>query len=299
MVDLADRNGPHRWSAHGQTYGEPVSLQDLKPGIVARLREAGCVFAEDEADVLLAATTETATLDAMVSRRATGVPLEQVVGWAEFAGVRVVVHPGVFVPRRRTEALVRVAVAVTRSGAVVLDLCCGTGAIGAAIAAAVPGVRLWASDIDPAAVRCARENLAHLGADVRHGDVDDAVPSHLQGRVDVIAANVPYVPSADVDYLPAEARMHEPRTALDGGVDGLNVLRRVATRARYWLCPGGWLITECALNQAEAAARVLRESGLIASVVDDRDLEVAIVAGQRPIDGDHLRRRHPHHQSRP
>ena len=83
-------------------------------------------------------------------------------GWAEFAGVRVRVHPGVFVPRRRTEALVRAAVAVTRPGAVVLDLCCGTGAIGAAIAAAVPGVRLWASDVDPVAVRCARENLARV-----------------------------------------------------------------------------------------------------------------------------------------
>jgi release factor glutamine methyltransferase len=267
-----------------------VTSHDLRPGIVARLREAGCVFAEDEADVLLATTTEPPTLDAMVSRRVTGVPLEHVVGWAEFAGVRVTVHPGVFVPRRRTEALVRAAIAVTFPGAVVLDVCCGTGAIGAAIAAAVPGVRLWASDVDPVAVRCARENLAALGAEVRYGDVDDAVPSRLHGVVDVVAANVPYVPTAEVDYLPAEARLHEPRTALDGGVDGLSVLRRVATRARYWLRPGGWLFTECASNQAETALEVLYSSGFIASVAYDSDLDVCIVAGQRHIDGDHLRR---------
>ena len=275
-----------------------MTSHELKPGIVARLREAGCVFAEDEADVLLATTTEPATLDEMVSRRVGGVPLEHVVGWAEFAGVRVRVYPGVFVPRRRTEALVRAAVAVTRPGAVVLDLCCGTGAIGAAIATAVPGVRLWASDVDQAAVRCARENLAAFGADVQHADVDDAVPTYLRGGVDIIVANVPYVPSAEVDYLPTEARMYEPRQALDGGVDGLDVLRRVAKRAQYWLRPGGWCFTECALDQAETAVAVLRDSGLIAWAADDSDLEVAIVMGQRPIDGDHLRRQHLHHQSR-
>jgi release factor glutamine methyltransferase len=268
----------------------PVTSEDLKTGIVARLRAAGCVFAEDEADVLLATSTEPATLDQMVSRRASGVPLEQVVGWADFAGVRVIVHPRVFVPRRRTEALVRAAVAVTQPGATVVDLCCGTGAIGAAIAAAVPALRLWASDVDPLAVRCARENLAALGADVRHSDVDHAVPVHLRGHVDVITANVPYVPSTEVAYLPTEARVHEPRTALDGGVDGLSVLRRVAAQARYWLRPGGWLFTECALDQADAATAVLRDAGLIATAANDTDLEVAIVAGQRRIDDDHLRR---------
>jgi release factor glutamine methyltransferase len=271
-------------------YGWSVTPPDLKPGIVARLRAAGCVFAEDEADVLLATTTDPTALDTMVSRRATGVPLEQVVGWAEFAGVRVAVQAGVFVPRRRTEALVRAAVAVTDPGATVLELCCGTGAIGAAIATAVPSVRLWASDIDPVAVRCAQENLAVFQAEVVLGDVDDALPSQLRDGVDVLVANVPYVPSAEVDYLPAEARMHEPSTALDGGVDGLAVLRRVAVRAPYWLRPGGWLFTECSQEQADAAAAVLRDAGLVASVAYDDDLDVAIVSGQRSIDDDHLRR---------
>jgi release factor glutamine methyltransferase len=172
----------------------------------------------------------------------------------------------------------------------VVDLCCGTGAIAAAIAAAVPAVRLWASDVDPVAVRCARENLAALGAHVRRSDVHHAVPVHLRGHVDVITANVPYVPSTEIDYLPTEARVHEPRIALDGGVDGLRVLRRAATPARYWLRPGGWLFTECALDQADAAATVLRDAGLIATVANDSDLDVAIVAGQRRIDDDHLRR---------
>ena len=150
---------PHRTFDDGQPRVGPVTSHDIKADIAVRLRAVGCVFAEDEADVLLATTTDPATLDEMVSRRATGVPLEQVVGWADFAGVRVIVHPGVFVPRRRTEALVRAAVAVTRPGATVVDLCCGTGAIAAAIAAAVPALRLWASDVDPGPYGAPRRTL--------------------------------------------------------------------------------------------------------------------------------------------
>src|SRR5262245_29444624 len=129
------------------------------PAIVNRLRAAGCVFAEDEARLLVGAARSPADLAAMVDRRAAGLPIEYVVGWAEFAGLRVAVAPGVFVPRRRTEFLVDQAAALTRPGAVVVDLCCGSGAVGAALAAAVEGIELHAADIDPAAVRCARRNL--------------------------------------------------------------------------------------------------------------------------------------------
>src|SRR5947207_3551405 len=129
---------------------------DPPPAVVAALRAAGCVFAEDEAALLAAAAASEDELDAMVARRASGVPLEHVLGWAEFCGLRIAVDPGVFVPRRRTEFLVRQAVALVPPHAVVVDLCCGCGALGAAVAAAVPGVELHATDVDPAAVRCAR-----------------------------------------------------------------------------------------------------------------------------------------------
>ncbi len=263
---------------------------DQRATIIARLRAAGCVFAEEEAEVLLATSTDADELDAMVTSRASGLPLEHVVGWALFCGVRIVVQPGVFVPRRRTEALVRAAVAVTAAGAVVVDLCCGSGAIGAAIATQVSGVRLWASDIDPAAVRCARANLAAFDSQIKTGDLDDAIPRHLRHRVDVLVANVPYVPSAHTEYLPAEARLHEPRIALDGGVDGLDVLRRIAARSTHWLRPRGWFFTECTPDQVDTAMDELRNAGLVATVTIDHDLEVAIVAGQRGVGDEDLTR---------
>ena len=160
--------------------------------IVTRLRAAGCVFAEDEARLLIAAARTPAELDAMVGQRVAGLPLEQVLGWAEFCGLRITVAPGVFVPRRRTEFLVRQAVVLARPGDVIVDLCCGAGAIGAALAAAVEGVEVYAADIDPAAVRCARQNLP---ADrVYQGDLYAPLPAMLRGRVAILAANVPYVP---------------------------------------------------------------------------------------------------------
>ena len=257
-------------------YGDAVEPAD----IVARLRGAGCVFAEDEAAILWETTTDPVRLDELVALRCNGVPLEHVVGWTRFAGLRLAVHPGVFVPRVRSEALVREAVAVTPPGATVVDLCCGCGALGAAIATAVPGIVLWSSDIDPAAVRNAVENLAPFTAVVRMGDLDEAVPEAVRGAVDVIVANVPYVPSGRVEYLPAEAREHEQRVALDGGDDGLAVLRRLAPRVAPWLRPGGWFFTECALDQAVTAAAVLRQAGLEPLVHNDDEFEVSVVAGQ-------------------
>src|SRR5262245_26965474 len=123
--------------------------------LVATLRNAGCVFAEEEARLLLSAAPTPAELAAMVRRRVAGVPLEHVLGWAEFAGLRIAVDSGVFVPRRRTEFLVDQAVAIAPPQPVVLDLCCGSGALGVALAAALGRVELHAADVDPAAVRCA------------------------------------------------------------------------------------------------------------------------------------------------
>src|SRR6516165_7869779 len=227
--------------------------------VVSRLRAAGCVFAEDEARLLTSAAGAPADLDAMVRRRVAGEPLEQVVGWAGFCGLRITVAPGVFVPRRRTEFLVREAVALARPGAVIVDLCCGAGAIGAALAAAVDRAEVHAADIDPAAVRCARQNLP--GGHVYQGDLYAPLPAGLRGRVAVLAANVPYVPSEQIAFLPPEARAHEPRTALDGGADGLDTLRRVAAGAAGWLAPGGHLLSEISDRQVPRAEAALAAGG--------------------------------------
>src|SRR3954471_10190874 len=136
-----------------------VAMPSTEADLVGRLRAAGCVFAEDEARLLTTAASGPADLDAMPARRVAGDPLEHVLGWAEFCGRRIAVDPGVFVPRRRTEFLVQYAASLAGPGDVVVDLCCGSGAIGAALAAAVPGIEVHAADVDPAAVRCAWRNL--------------------------------------------------------------------------------------------------------------------------------------------
>jgi len=261
--------------------------------VVTRLRAAGCVFAEDEARLLISAARTPAELADMVDRRAAGLPLEQVVGWAEFCGLRIAVTPGVFVPRRRTEFLVRQAVALARPGTgqagapagprpVVVDLCCGSGAVGAALAAALGPVELHAADIDPAAVACARRNLAAAGGRVYQGDLYEPLPVALQGRVGLLAANVPYIPTGEISLLPAEARLHEPRAALDGGPDGLDVLRRVAAAAPRWLAPGGHLLSETSERQAPAAAAALAGSGLVPRVARSEELSATVVIGTRP-----------------
>jgi release factor glutamine methyltransferase len=249
--------------------------------VVARLRTAGCVFAEDEARLLTSAAGTPDELGALVARRVAGEPLEHVLGWVEFCGLRIAVDPGVFVPRRRTEVLVREAVSLTRPGAVVVDLCCGSSALGAALASVVSRVELHAADLDPAAVACARRNVGAVGGQVHAGDLFDALPPGLRGRVDVLLANVPYVPSDGIAAMPREAREHEPRGALDGGRDGLDVARRVLAGAPDWLCPGGSLLFEIGEGQVPAAVDVVTARGLRARVVTDDDRGATVVVGTR------------------
>ena len=258
--------------------------------VVTTLRSAGCVFAEDEARLLVSTARTPAALAAMVDRRVAGLPLEHVLGWAEFGGLRVSVDPGVFVPRRRTEFLVAQAVALAPPSAVVVDLCCGSGALGAAVAAAVEDVELYAADIDPVAVRCARRNVAAVGGQVHEGDLYEPLPVTLRGRVDVLLANVPYVPTGEIGLLPSEARVHEARVALDGGADGLDVLRRVTAGAPHWLAPGGHLLFETSERQAPHVLRTVEAGGLTARVAESEELYATVVIGTRPVSGPGTRR---------
>ncbi|MFE0423225.1 putative protein N(5)-glutamine methyltransferase [Streptomyces sp. NPDC058953] len=280
----------------------PLPAPALDPAaVVARLRAAGCVFAEEEARLLIDAAAESSTptsagtpadtstgssggaarLAAMVELRAAGRPLEHIVGWAGFAGLRIAVDPGVFVPRRRTEFLAATAVALAPPRPVAVDLCCGSGALGAALAVRLPGTELHAADIDPAAVRCARRNVRDFGGRVYEGDLYAPLPAALRGRVDVLLANVPYVPTEEIGLLPTEAREHEARAALDGGADGLDVLRRVAAEAGEWLAPGGSLLFETGERQASRALGIVAATGLAARVETSDEWWATVVVGRR------------------
>ena len=267
----------------------PPSLDDVLPEhpspLIARLRAAGCVFAEEEAAELLAAAAGPADLAAMVDRRVAGEPLETVLGWARFCGLRVAVEPGVFVPRQRTALLVEQAVALLRCAPgtpVVVDLCCGSGAVAVALHAALRPAELHAADVDPVAVRCARRNVEPVGGRVHRGDLYAALPAGLRGRVDLLAVNAPYVPSAAVALMPPEARDHEPRTALDGGPDGTDLQRRVAAAALHWLVPGGTLLVETSARQAPLTAAAVEAGGLHAAVVRDDERDATVVVGTSP-----------------
>lgn len=247
--------------------------------LVAELRTAGCVFAEQEARLLVEAAKTPEDLRAMVDRRVAGAPLEHVLGYVEFCAIRLVVDRGVFVPRPRTAFLARTAAEHAVSPRpVIVDLCCGSGAVGAAMTAMLGGAELYASDIDSEAVRCARLNLP--AAMVLEGDLYDALPATLRGRVEILVANVPYVPSDAIALLPPEARLHEHRIALDGGSDGLDVARRVAADATVWLAPGGHVLIETSPRQAPLAVGVFTGKGLAARATISEDLDVAVIIGR-------------------
>ncbi|MCP2264432.1 putative protein N(5)-glutamine methyltransferase [Promicromonospora thailandica] len=275
--------------------------------LVARLRAAGCVFAEDEARILLeAAGGDAGRLEELTSARVSGLPLEHLVGWAELDGRRWIVAPGVFVPRQRSELLVREAAARALADAgppravgapvLLVDLCCGCGALGGAVAArllsAGHDVELHSADLDPAAVACAHDNLTalageHAGpgrltASACAGDLAGPLPQGVRGRVDVVVANAPYVPTVAIGTMPPEARDHEPQAALDGGDDGLAILRRVIDLAPTLLRPGGHLLIETGESQVSAAAGHMVAAGLLPTVLEDDDLGATALAGTRP-----------------
>jgi len=262
---------------------DPVTDPATDP-LVAQLRAAGCVYAEEESALLRDAATGS-HLEHLVARRVAGEPLEVLLGWAEVAGVRVRTAPGVFVPRARSGLLARLALEALTHPAdpaparpVVVDLGCGTGALGAVVAHHRPDAVVHAADLDPAAVACARRNLPPDR--VHEGDLYDALPPTLLGRVDALLVNAPYVPTAHVGLMPPEARLHEPLVALDGGLDGLAVQRRVAAGASRWLAPTGVLLLETGRTQAPRTLALLRDAGLDASLHTDDDLEATVAVGR-------------------
>ena len=249
--------------------------------VADRLRAAGCVFAEHEAAVLARAFPSPEARETAVGRRCSGEPLEYVVGTAEFAGVEVQVGPPAFLPRRRAEALVDVAVDLVAGDpaavSVAVDLGCGCGALAAALRARYRHWRVLACDTDERALRWAARNAARFGFSTYHGDWFDALPQSERGRLDLVVAHLPYVPTRELAHLPRDFRAVEPTATVDGGPDGLDPWRRVAADAGRWLHPRGVLLVQVAASQRGDAAAIAARSGLAAGAVDTGDSVVLVV----------------------
>ncbi len=244
--------------------------------VVARLAAAGCVAPEEEADELLRDRPDDAELEVRVRRREAGEPLAWIVGRTRFGGVDLRVAPGVYVPRAQTEELARRATDVLRPAGTAVDLCTGNGAVATVLQRAHPGAFVIGVDIDPAAVWCAASN----GVRAVVGDL--ATPLHASGVVDVITAVAPYVPTADRALLPSDVQRHEPVRALDGGDDGLGVVRRVLAHAGRLLRPGGHLLLELGGDQDVALAPDLARHGFTSSESwDDDDGDLRGVVARR------------------
>jgi release factor glutamine methyltransferase len=236
---------------------------------VDALATAGSVAPEGEADELLAAAERRGVgVDELLLRRVAGEPLAWVVGETSFGGLRLRVDRGVFVPRPQTEALAARAASLAPDGGVAVDLCTGCGAVAAVVAARRPRATVLATDVDPLAVACAKAN----GVEALLGDLDGPLPRELRGRVDVLTAVVPYVPSEELHLLPGDVLAHEPRGALDGGTRGTTHLLRAVERAPRWLRTGGTLLLELGGEQASEVAPALERAGFV-DVVLHRDAE--------------------------
>ncbi|MHB1445020.1 MAG: N5-glutamine methyltransferase family protein [Acidimicrobiales bacterium] len=245
--------------------------------VVKTLRRAGCVAAEEEAEALWAAGGgQRHRVAAMVERRTRGEPLAWITGRTTFAGLELVVHPGVYVPRWQSEPMARRGVELLPAAGRALDLCTGCGAVAAVLAAWRPAASILATDADQAAVACARAN----GVDARLGDLDAAVPADWAATVDVLTAVVPYVPTEEMHLLDRDSRAYEPPAALDGGKGGMRLLTEVVHRAPGWLKPStGVVLVELGGTQAEDLAPVLSDAGLaVRDVGHDAEGDVRYLA---------------------
>jgi release factor glutamine methyltransferase len=252
-----------------------------RASVIQILTQAGCVAADEEADELIeAAGGDPHVLDDLVARRRRGEPVAWLTGSVVFCGIKLLVAPGVYVPRWQTEPLARRAATLLPSAGVAVDLCTGVGAIAAVLAAAVPTARVVATELDPEAARNARRN----GLEVFEGYLDEPLPPELERRIDVMTAVVPYVPTRSLRLLPRDVQAFEPRQALDGGADGTDFLVEVVRRSTGWLRPGGWVLLELGGDQAEPVGQLLDECRFqaIDVMVDDDDEPRAICAQLPP-----------------
>ena len=209
-----------------------------------------------EADELLGFARDDDHLRELLARRVTGEPLAWIVGEVQFCGARVLVHPGVYVPRWQTEQLVRIAAQHLSAGDLVVDLCTGSGALAVALDFLVPGVKIVATELDERATSCARAN----GVEVYQGDFDESIPAGLFGRAAVVVGVVPYVPTSELQYLPRDVREFEPLLALDGGESGTVELLRAVQAAKRLLRSGGFVAFELGGDEADLLLDELRRS---------------------------------------
>jgi release factor glutamine methyltransferase len=236
---------------------DPLSRERSR--VLHALAAGGCIDPAAEADALLDASRAGGDpLEELIARRLAGEPLGWITGWVRFCEARVRVDPGVFVPRPQTESLARRAAALLPEDGIAVDLCTGSGAVAVVLGAARPRATVIATDIDPAAVACARRN----GVEALPGDLDEPLPPTLRSRVDVVTAVVPYVPTEELHLLPRDVLAHEPRRALDGGPRGTLVLERAAGASTRWLRPGGSVLLELGGEQADELSATMADAGL-------------------------------------
>lgn len=236
--------------------------------MVARLSAAGCLAAREEAIELVRAAPDEDVLEAWVRRREQGEPLAWITGTIGFCGLAIHVERGVYVPRGQTEELAQRAAALLPPGGAAVDLCTGSGAVAACLSAAHSDATVVGIDLDPVAAACARSN----GVPAVVGDLEGPLRRQV---FDVVTAVAPYVPTDDLRLLPADVARYEPRLALDGGGDGLDIVRRIVAAAARILRPGGWLLVEVGGDQDDGLGPSLDAAGFgdtVAWFDDDGDL---------------------------
>lgn len=268
-----------------------VTTNALRPALEAasrRLGEAGIASPRYDAEELAAhllgverrdlvrhSDIDAAAYRRLVEARAARTPLQHLTGVAHFRHVTLAVGPGVFVPRPETEVMVGQVVEAARSlpgGALAVDLCTGSGAIALSLATEVPGLTVHAVELDPGALAWARRNLGGSGVLLHAGDAAEALPE-LDGTVDLVVSNPPYIPLTAWESVAVEARDHDPAPALwGGGDDGLDVMRAVERSAARLLRAGGQVAVEHADVQGKAVCDIFARSGRWVSVRGHRDL---------------------------